>query len=243
MKSLGSGLLPILLGLLLVIAVTAVQGVLTDRWDPGNVAEDLARAAAVLEKNFPDDFGDWKLAQELEGDPKQLERAGAVGHISRVYRNTRSGATVSAFVVCATPHNASGHTPDRCYPGAGFRIAEAEHRQSVPLVDGRTAETFTGTFAKQGQTLRVYWTYGVDGEWIAPQIARIELAGKRAVNKLYAIVDETGIRDGRAQKLGIKFLSELLPAFDERVTLAARAEAAAQPASPTAVDAATKPAG
>jgi len=210
-----SGLLPVLAGVVLVAGVTALQGLWTDRWTGRNVAADLKQAAEKLETKFPAEFGGWKFVQELASDPKQLERAGAVGHISRLFTNKETGAKVSAFIVCATPHDASGHTPDRCYPGAGFEIAEQEHRQSIPLADGRTAETFTGTFRKTGQTLRVFWTYGVDGRWIAPQIARIELAGKSAVYKLYAIIDETRLPGGQASVVCADFLSALLPAFDE----------------------------
>jgi hypothetical protein len=210
-----SGLLPVLAGVVLVAGVTAVQGLWTDRWTGRNVAADLQQAAEKLESKFPATFGEWQFVQELASDPKQLERAGAVGHISRLFVNKETGAKVSAFIVCATPHDASGHTPDRCYPGAGFEIAEQEHRQSIPLADGRTAETFTGTFRKTGQTLRVFWTYGVDGRWIAPQIARIELAGKSAVYKLYAIIDETRLPGGQASLVCADFLAALLPAFDE----------------------------
>lgn len=212
-----SGLLPVLAGVVLVVGVTALQGLWTERWTGRNVAADLKQAAEKLEAKFPGEFGGWQFVQELASDPKQLERAGAVGHISRLFVNKETGAKVSAFIVCATPHDASGHTPDRCYPGAGFEIAEQEHRQSIPLADGRTAETFTGTFRKTGQTLRVFWTYGVDGRWIAPQIARIELAGKSAVYKLYAIIDETRLPGGQAALVCADFLSALLPAFDEAI--------------------------
>ena len=212
-----ASLVPVLIGVALVAGATVLQGMWTDRWSGRNVAADLQQAAQVLEQNFPERFGGWEFVQELPSDPKQLERAGAVGHISRLFVNKESGAKVSAFIVCATPHDASGHTPDRCYPGAGFEIAEAEHRQSIPLADGRTAETFTGTFRKTGQTLRVFWTYGVDGRWIAPQIARIELAGTSAVYKLYAIIDETRLAGGQAPVVCADFLSALLPAFDAAV--------------------------
>jgi hypothetical protein len=121
---------------------------------------------------------------------------------------------VSTFVVCATPHDASGHTPDRCYPGAGFEISETEHRQTLPLADGRTAEVFTGTFRKSGQTVRVFWTYGVDGRWIAPQIARIELANAKAVYKLYVIIDESSLPSGTGTKVCSNFMSVLLADFD-----------------------------
>jgi hypothetical protein len=167
-----------------------------------------------------------------------------VGHISRLYRNSRSKARVSAFVVCARPHDASGHTPDRCYPGAGFEIGEAEHRQKMQLADGREAETFTGTFRKTGQTLRIFWTYGIRDEaeidkenvtahrnWIAPQIARIALVHEPAVYKLYAIVDETRLTSSQAMVECEDFISQLLPMLDTAIGGSGDEPAAASPAA------------
>ncbi len=239
MKISVSGFVTLLLGVALVGGVTVVQGVWTDRWTGRNVKAELAEAADLLEKRFPIRFGNWEYVQDIEGDPKELERAGAVGHVSRLFRNIDTKEQVSAFVVCATPHDASGHTPDRCYPGAGFEIAEAEHRQSIELEDGRTADTFTGTFRKGGTTLRIYWTYGVDGKWVAPQIARIELAGAASVNKLYAIIDETRTPKARALAACNDFLASLLPEIDRSLAVAdakpaAEPEAAGSPAKTSA---------
>lgn len=235
-----AGIMTLAAAAVLVALVTILQGLWTERWGGKNVGDTLKASAAILERVFPEKFGDWEFTEELESDPKELERAGAVGHVARLYRNVRTKGRVSAFVVCATPHDASGHTPDRCYPGAGFEIGESEHRQSVPLDDGRTAETFTGTFRKQGQTLRVFWTYGVDGGWIAPQIARIELADADAVYKLYAIIDETR---GKSQSMQdcLDFLGSLLPALDGAVQ-AARESAAPPDGQPEGERAAGLPA-
>jgi len=237
-----SGLLLVLAGFGLVIGVTAVQGVMTDRWSGNNVTADLERSSHLLETRFPDRFGSWVAVADLPSDPKQLKAAGAVGHVSKLFQHTQTGAKISIFMVCATPHDASGHTPDRCYPGAGFAIAEIEHRQSFSLPDGRTADAFTGTFSKTGQTLRVYWTYGVDGRWIAPQIARIELAGSTAVYKLYAIIDETRLPSGQAPIICADFIKALLPEFD-RVVLDKQfpAKDAGNNATPT-TDVGVKPA-
>lgn len=211
----------------LVVGTTFLQGMWTDRWKDKRVSRELEQAAKLMESAFPTSFGDWELERDLESDPKELERAGAVGHISRLYRNTRTKARVSAFVVCARPHDASGHTPDRCYPGAGFEVGETEHRQMITLADGQTAETFTGTFVKSGQTLRIFWTYGTrdaasvkaeqvaaSRSWIAPQIARLALANEPAVYKLYAIVDETRLSTAQAMVECEDFLATLLPALD-----------------------------
>ena len=209
-----SGMVTAIAAAAVVIGATYLQGRMTDRWTGRNVAAELQQSAERLEKLFPKAVGDWEVVEELESNPEELERAGAVGHISRAYSNTKSKARLSAFVVCATPHDASGHTPDRCYPGAGFEIAETEHRLTVPLADDRTAEVFTGTFRKSGQTLRVFWTYGVDGRWIAPQIARIELAAAKAVYKLYVIIDETPLPPGVGSKVCVDFMGATLANFD-----------------------------
>lgn len=226
----GLGLATLAAAAALVVAVTVLQGVWTERWHTRDVSAALKRDAEILERVFPERFGDWELERELESNPKELQVAGAVGHVSRSYRNVRTKARVSAFVVCATPYHASAHTPDRCYPAAGFEIAEQEHRQTVPLADGRKAETLTGTFSKQGQTLRVFWTYGVDGQWVAPQIARIELDKFDAVYKFYAIVDETRAKALAARECA-EFLGTLLPVLDQAVAAARKAP---QPAAPAA---------
>jgi hypothetical protein len=214
------GLATLAAAVVLVAGVTILQGLWTDRWGGRDGGAALERDAAILESAFPQRFGDWEFEQELESNPKELERAGAVGHVARRYRNVRTKGIVSVFVVCATPHDASGHTPDRCYPGAGFEIGESEHRQTVPLAGGRKAETFNGTFRKQGQTIRIFWTYGGDGTWVAPQIARIELAGRDAVYKIYAIIDETRLKGGQSMKESADFLGALLPALDQAVAAA-----------------------
>jgi hypothetical protein len=205
---------------------------MTERWTGRNVTGEISRAAALLEGGFPREAGDWRAVDDLQADPQELQRAGAVGYVSRTYRNENGGPLVAAFVVCATPHEASGHTPDRCYPGAGFEIAEQEHRQNVPLTDGREAETFTGTFRKSDQTLRVFWTYGIPAKpadakadptapadstelrWVAPQIARIALNGEPYVYKLYVIVDQTKLGSSQATLECTNFLAAVLPAFN-----------------------------
>lgn len=239
MKTPASGLPFAAAAIGLVAVMTLVQGLLTNRWGGTADRGDLEQAARVLEQVFPQAAGEWEFAEAIESDPKELARAGAVGHISRVYRSTKTKRTVSTFVVCAAPHDASGHTPDRCYPGAGFEIAESEHRETVPLADGREAEAFTGTFRKSGQTLRIFWTYGIrpqDAEggiaasgphaernWIAPGIARIALQGEPAVYKLYAIIDQTSISGAQATAEGAAFLAAILPALDAAVVAAQNA--------------------
>ena len=220
MKSSGVQLAIVAAAVALVAVATVVQGRWTERWAPISRDEVIA-AARLLEERFPTTFGEWEAERELASDPKELEAAGAVGHISRLYRNNRTKARVSAFVVCALPYDASAHTPDRCYPGAGFTIGESEHRVKVKYGEGREAEALTGTFAKAGQTLRIFWSYGVASaaaggqlDWIAPQLPRITLSGEPSVYKLYAIADQTRIGTSQSMVECEGFISQLAPALD-----------------------------
>ena len=226
---------------LAVVAVTAIQGMLTERWGTKDVIAELKRDSELLSAGFPREFGPWRMVAETEADPDQLKAAGAVGHISREYENVNTGVHIGVFVVCATPRDASGHTPDRCYPSAGFEIAEQEHREVIPLDDGTKAEVFAGCFKKPGETLRILWTYAATGKWMAPQIARIELANYPAVYKLYAIVNETGMQRGDGTRVGLQFIADLIPEFDRLVfqasARAAEGEGSADRSNPAGGDA------
>ena len=220
----------IAIGVAAVLGVTWYQGKLTDRWTGKNVTEQLKRDAARLEAAFPREFGPWRLDVETEADPIQLKAAGAVGHISREYRHVDTGVRVGVFVVCATPSDASGHTPDRCYPNAGFEASEQEHREMIPLAEGAKAEAFSGAFRKPGEQLRILWTYAAEDtdqpadadpaariRWMAPQIARIELANFASVYKIYALINETAMTRGEGTRTGVQFLADLIPEFDRVV--------------------------
>lgn len=233
----------VILGVAAVCAVTVLQGRMTDRWTGKNVSEDLRLHAVKLEQGFPKEFGPWKLEAETDADPLQLKAAGAVGHVSREYRHVDTGVRVGVFVVCATPSDASGHTPDRCYPNAGFEAAEQEHREMIPLGNGGKAEAFSGSFKKPGEALRILWTYAAeepkkadeaDGptkiRWMAPQIARIELANFPSVYKIYALINETAMSRGEGTRTGVQFLADLIPEFD-RAVFEEAVEVGAEPAS------------
>jgi hypothetical protein len=201
----------------LVAAATVVQGRWTERWVPIS-RDQVIEAARLLESRFPGRFGEWEMERELDSDPKELAAAGAMGHISRVYRNTRTKSRISVFVVCALPYDASAHTPDRCYPGAGFTVGESEHRVKLPAEGDRQAEALTGTFVKSGQTLRIFWTYGVARtgriDWVAPQLPRIALSGEPSVYKLYVIADQTRIGASQSMLECESLICQLAPALD-----------------------------
>ena len=155
-------------------------------------------------------------------------RAGGSGgaHLAALSQHAVQGPGVGVRRLCPPARRLRPHARS-LLSGAGFEIAEAEHRQTIPLSDGGSAETFTGTFRKTGTTLRIFWTYGIRSEeniekediaaprtWIAPQIARIALVGEPAVYKMYAIVDETRLSSSQAMVECEDLLANLLPSLE-----------------------------
>ena len=59
MKTSASGLLTLAGATLLVVGVTVVQGMWTERWKDRSVSKELEQAATLLEKTFPENFGNW----------------------------------------------------------------------------------------------------------------------------------------------------------------------------------------
>ena len=127
------------------------------------------RAGCRLE-SVPTVLGDWTATSHAI-PPKEMAMAGAVGQILRVYTNPRrdSGAVL---LLCGLPGNISTHTPDACYPGAGYTLGKAEsfvHRYGVPE---RTAEFQTAVASREGtkpSLLRLYWTWHGSTGWSAPE--------------------------------------------------------------------------
>ena len=116
--------------LALIVGSGLVHGAWTNRW---RTAPALADLAARLE-SVPTVLGDW-TATSRAIPPRELAMAGAVGQISRVYTNPTKGLTVSVLLLCGLPGNISTHTPDVCYPGAGYTLGNGErfvHRYGVP---------------------------------------------------------------------------------------------------------------
>ena len=178
--------IPVAAAVVMVLGAAVVQGLWSDRWsDPGADARELV---GLLEK-VPMTIGDWE-AEELPTSDRELRASGAMGHVSRLYRNRVTGERVSLFLICGHMRDVAVHTPDRCYPAAGFKqlgdIAECSLK-----ADGTTAEFRTTRFRREAaegiQNQRVFWTWGHNDQWTAPEMPRATFRGIRALYKMYLI--------------------------------------------------------
>ncbi|MBX6312417.1 MAG: exosortase-associated EpsI family protein [Isosphaeraceae bacterium] len=213
-------ILPVVAALLVVILSGVGHGLWTDRWQR---SDGLAVAVAQLEQ-VAMTLGDWEgRANHL--DQEVLEKAGFAGYVSRRYVNRRDGRVVSILLACGRPGPLSVHTPELCYPGAGYQPVTLPTRFHLPspprpaefLVAGfRNAESFAAP------QLRIFWSWGTAGIWRAPDNPRWAFAASPVLYKLY-VIHETADANGRPEDdaTSLAFLRRLLPEL-ERVLFADR---------------------
>jgi len=203
--------------LALIVGSGLVHGAWTNRW---RTSPALAELAARLD-SVPTVLGDW-TATSRAIPSRQMAITGAVGQISRVYTNPIKGLTVSVLLLCGLPGNISVHTPDICYPGAGYTLGDPErfvHRYGVPE---RTAEFQTAIASRAGTNpsrLRLYWAWHGSSGWSAPENARWAFAAEPMLSKLYIVRETGGVAVDPKDDPSTQLLSLLLPELDRVMSL------------------------
>ncbi len=186
--------LPIVAGVALIVGLTFVQIGMTDRFSGTNVT---AEQQAVLLKNVPMNIGDWR-GTDLDVDEATRKTAGAIGAISRRYRNMRTGEEVDLWLIVGHAREVASHLPNTCYKASGFEQRAPENALYTMVVPGLPEAPFwTNTFLQEdirGRRLRrVFWSWfnpsneENDGKvvWEAPTNARRHFGNTRALYKMY----------------------------------------------------------
>lgn len=193
-----------------VLLVSGVaHGLYAERWSESPAL--LAAAARV--PDVPRVLGDWK-ARDLPEDAESFEQTGAISHWTRAYTHRRSGATVTVTLMCGRARRMAVHTPEVCYRGAGYEMADAATRFVVRNELGEAqGELWTAEFARPGGgDLRLYWSWNSGGHWQAPDSPRWHYRGEPLLYKLYVSGDRAA--PGSAGDHAGALLRELLPALD-----------------------------
>ncbi len=198
----------------LLVAGRAVE----DRW--GRETESVK----VRLDDIPKSLDGWE-GQDLVLEGQQASWAQLSGYLDRVYVHTPTGRRVSVLLVWGRPDPVSQHTPEQCYPSAGFAPANKRTQQPLDVEPSRPAEFFSQDFAREGPDatrLRIYWAWNADGHWQAPEDPHEALARHRqyykygggVLFKLYVIREMTGeADDGSDAETCRDFLRALLPEF------------------------------
>jgi hypothetical protein len=215
--------LPILLGVLLIVGLTIPQIKMTDRFAGTNVS---AEQRAELFKKVPMNVGDWH-GTDMPIDPQVREKAGAVGAVSRSYRNSRTGEQVDLWLIVGHSRDVSFHTPDVCYPGSGFTARASENSLYPMVFDEKQKEGtpfLTNTFFRESdvsghQLVRVFWAWynpeNAENEgkvvWEAPSNARWHFGNARSLYKMYFTSLMHDTKETAEQSACVRFARDFMP--------------------------------
>lgn len=179
-----------LLGGVLIIGLSFYEGMyLKDRWgEPGAEAAEMGKRFEAVPKDIGN--GAW-IGEDMPVDDQNRKTAGAVKYVSRQYREEKSGREVRLWLIIGHSRDICRHTPNICYPYAGFRQESPQIRHEVPLDGKDPAQFFTAKFIKENATGRIAervfwsWNHPDKNKWEAPEDARGHYGLSRALYKVY----------------------------------------------------------
>ena len=243
--------LPIALGVLVIVGLTIPQIRMTDRFGETNIS---AEQQAKLLENVPRKIGDW-IGEDMPVDPTVAQTAGAIGALSRQYRNIRTGEKVDLWLIVGHARPVSVHTPNICYRASGFEMRALENSLYPMTFEGvGTAPFWTNTFVKNDITgrrlVRVFWSWynpqdkSHEGKvvWEAPSNARMYFGNTRALYKMYFTSEMRDASETTEQSSCLRFAREFLPVVNKALA-AVYHESSAQEEVSLADDVAAEKAG
>jgi hypothetical protein len=126
---------------------------------------------------IPNVLGDWSMVpgSATTLDPETAQIAGSSDHIIRHYTRSKSGETVSILVLYGLATRVFGHTPEACYPSAGFAVERpmTEHKLTSPG-SPKSATYSAGVYSNQKQATisEVVYSFRHAGEWTPEAASR-----------------------------------------------------------------------
>jgi len=201
--------------LVLIVGAGLVHGAWTNRWGP---SAELSALAGRFE-SVPMVIGAWKgTAFELPAEERAM--TGAVACLARRYSNSSRGVTVSVLMLGGLPGAITTHTPEVCYPGAGYTLRAPSPFDSRYGPDERRAGFQTALATREGtrpSVLRIFWSWNASKGWLTPENARWSFASEPALCKLYVIRETAGAVVDPGGDPCNDFLSVFLPELDRLV--------------------------
>jgi len=214
---------PIAVVLALIAGSAVLEGIKMERWAKRETSAEQ-KVFADRMQSIPFAFGDWESSDEPISQ-RDLEGARAAGHYSRHFHNRLdSSKEVSVLILVGAPADICGHTPEKCYITSGFD-AQGDNDHYIVNVGKTPAEFYTNRFRKGEsgeaiQNLRIFWSFSVDGNWLAPTSPKyqFQLGGYSALCKIYASTGLPPNSEGRPdESAAVAFLEKFLPIVNEHL--------------------------
>jgi hypothetical protein len=182
------------LAIAMILAAGWAHGHWTHRWTIIPAVQALAAKVGEL----PAEADEWSATSEPL-DPRELRAAGGEVALQRSYR-APGAPPAEVFLIAGRAASVSSHTPEVCYPGAGFLLGPI--RRVVIGGGGAGPEpsefaTAVATRKEPGkdESIRLYWAWNDGRGWRAPSDPRVAFLSAPALCKLYLISPVAGSGD------------------------------------------------
>ena len=105
-----------------------------------------ARESPFPLEEIPKQIGAWQMVEGSEStlDPDVARVAGANSSMIRIYTEAQTGETVNVLILYGLGKWMIGHSPDYCYPYAGFQRVEAMGEFELQRSDGNKVARYRG---------------------------------------------------------------------------------------------------
>lgn len=226
------------LPLVAAIIVVLGGGVVRARWASRQADTRDIQAAASRLASVSKNSGEW-VSTEREFNVSEYASAGIQGALLRDYKHQGTGQQMTLMIVCGRPGPIAAHTPEVCYPGAGFQVLSDHIRVTLERGNARPPDLFWKLRLNKKdsvlpQYLNVTYSWSPDGTWLAPERdARFAFADAAVLYKLYAIrpVPPSIAMEGEAVEAEtdptVDFLQAVLPDLNRAIFPAPAASAPA----------------
>jgi Protein of unknown function (DUF3485) len=172
----------------MLIGTGIAHGVITDRWSGS--ADPHAQAAAYA--RIPTTIEDW------DGSPVETVKAYlppelVQDSLLRRYVNRVDGSVVIVYLRGGRPGPiVAEHSPDSCYPGAGYEFLAPPARRSILAgPSARPQQFWVANFSKTERAEpvygRIFWSWSGSGTWETPDYPRLAFAHFRKLYKVYVV--------------------------------------------------------
>jgi hypothetical protein len=137
------------------------------------LAQESAACPFKLDE-LPKDVGTWHVEDGIiaQLDPETARIAGSKEHLTRVYRDSKTGETAGVLLLYGPADSVFAHSPDVCYPASGYRPfgGRPVDRELKTATSPRPAVFRTSYFTKTIGGFDQYWevfcTFRHNDQWL-----------------------------------------------------------------------------
>ncbi len=216
----------------MVIACTflAIFGVVR-LWQDGRhqLAIQLPNKPPFALALIPKTLGVWRVKEDArlnliwstEEEKKIVDMTGSIGEpLKRLYVDKETGVTLAVLILFGPAEKVTGHTPEVCYPSAGYELVESfDVKLTLPQPVNYRSLLFVKNGGAAAMRNEVFYTFRQTGNWspivsgnwktleTSPPVFKVQI--QRSVTE-------------REHRGGVKspcqnFLDELIPEIDRLV--------------------------